>query len=216
MPEISSEVRELFERHPWEDAIPRLVKYALDRIRRLKWQGAQGGEPFGRAAEDFVFIAIQKVLSGERSWDPQRYPDLTIHLMGIIKSEISHFVESQENRCIRTEATLNSNTKEGPIDNTPSSIPSPREALINAELEKEAEEFLWGFLDFLSDDQPLTKMVECIVYGFAKPRDVAEALRVDISEVYNMRKQLRRRLRDYQINDKNEKMRLAEGGKSHG
>jgi len=56
-----------FRRLDWSDLLPRLLLYAEGRIRRLSW-------PRGRLqAQDFVQQAIERALSGERSYDQKKH-----------------------------------------------------------------------------------------------------------------------------------------------
>src|SRR5437868_14422299 len=103
MSELSEEVRDRLDQHPWEDTIPRLELYASKKIKSLYWQGIRNGPmPGGREVEDVVGQAIYKVVEHERRWDPTKYPDLYLYLVNVVDSEISHLVESWDNRNLQS------------------------------------------------------------------------------------------------------------------
>jgi DNA-directed RNA polymerase specialized sigma24 family protein len=80
-------------RRQLSDLYPRLLLYAEGRIRRLSWPR---GKP---QAQDFAQQAIEKALSGKRTYD--RKKDLFHNLCQIISCDISHEIQSYDNRCSR-------------------------------------------------------------------------------------------------------------------
>ena len=215
---IPPEVRSQLEHHPWEEAIPRLELYALRKARRLYWQGIMDGNmPSGNEAADIVLEAIEDVLAGTRSWNPSTQPDLFVHLRSIVDSKLSHLVESKANRSIRSEAML-STEEDHPsalLVQFPDSSPSPDQIVSQAEEEQLAEEFFWGFFEYLKDEPLLQQVSECIVDGITKPAEVATRLGVPPKEVYNMRKRLQRRLTEYRAQWAQKRL-PGKGGKTHG
>jgi len=194
----SNEVRTLLEAHNWSDTIPRLIKYARSRISQGTVCGDRGRKVVnGKTAEDFAMDAIAKVYSGDRQWDSQSYPDLLVVLLGIVKSEISHVFEGKENRTV-VSLNINSEFDEDPIQQIPDFSNSPDGALIAEERRKEDEEYVYGLIDFLADDKPLIGIVECIMEGITKPKEMADKMKVGVQEIYNLKKRMGRRLREYQ------------------
>jgi DNA-directed RNA polymerase specialized sigma24 family protein len=220
MAEIPPEVRTELEQHPWEETIPRLELYALRKARRLYWQGIMDGNmPTGQEAADVVLEAIEDLLTGKRSWDPSIQPNLFAHLRSIIDSKLSHLVESWANRHVRTESALS--TEDNNATGSPSPhvqfsepTPSPAEMMLRAEEERLAEEFFWGFYEYLSDEPLLQKVIECIDDDL-KPAEMAAHLGVPQKEIYNIRKRLQRRLADYRAQC-GQKPLPGKGGKIHG
>ena len=216
MAEIPSHVRKLLDEHNWEDTLPRLLLFSLRRIRRITWHGAKGEcPPAGKMAEDFVMSVIEKVFSGQRKWDPQAYPDLLKYLFGVIHSDINHLAESIENRSVmRPESQLKSTEedKERAIEKFPSQTLSQEKILLGAEKQEKAEEFLFGFIDFLGDEQKLIDLVECIMDDFVRPKDIARKMQVEIKDINNMKKRMQRRLRDYQERLGDQKAEVLQGG----
>jgi RNA polymerase sigma factor (sigma-70 family) len=195
---IAPETRALLEQHHWETTIPRLVKYALDKTRRLYWQGKLGGDlPGGQQAEDLVEEAIEKVRSGERKWNPYDQPDLYEYLRSVIDSLISHLVNSRENRVV-IRLVPNDDDKD-PINRFPDRAATPLDRLLQEEREASSERWFWGFHSSLADDPPLQRYIECI-YEYPtniKPSAIAEQLGITLAEIYNLKKRLKRRLTKY-------------------
>jgi len=74
---------------------------------------------------------------------------------------------------------------------------NPEEIALREEVETRADKFVAGFLDELGDDDFLVGVVEQLIDGLEKPRELAAALGVQVQEVYKARKRLSRRLDDY-------------------
>ena len=92
-------VLELLETADWNDIILKLTRYAIWRARRYTWRSGDPTRlPEGKAPEDIAIDAIEKVWNGTRDWDPEKYPDLLVHLKWIVKSDIEHLLSSMEHR----------------------------------------------------------------------------------------------------------------------
>ncbi len=192
MAEITLEVRQLLEKQPWKEIMARLLLYADNKMQRLVWRGSFGGHPpEGIQAKDLIQTVIEKVFSGNRTWNPDRHPDLVGFLMDALDSEISNLVRSFENRRLRPEASLAEGALERIDDVT------PEVQLLNKEREGESEDLLLSFLEFLTPDDELRKVVETIMDGIVKRADIAGHLGVTVAEVDARRKRLSRRVQEY-------------------
>lgn len=215
MPEIPDNIRRLLEEHGWGDTMPRLLKFAISRIRRLSWYGKRGGEvAISRMAQDFVMDAIAKVYAGERKWNPETCPDLLKYLIWVIHSDTNHAAQSSENKSTIERDDKDEFIKqemEKFLEQMQQFIPLPGDYLLKEEQRQQDEEYLSGFIDFLDDDRPLVGIVECIMDGIEKPRDMATKLGVGVQEIYHMKKRLRRRLKEYQNNNRLQRAPLMEG-----
>jgi len=210
MNSIPESTKILLKAYDWDDVTPRLLRYALKKVRFLTWKGIPNS---GEIAQDIVQEAILKTWSGERSWIPETHPDLFIHLKSVIKSLISHAVSSPQNTRQIFESSIFPESNTSFFDTVESKSPSPLQNIAKQEDEKEANEFICNFIDYLHDDTPLTKMFECILDGIDKPRDIAKELNIDVTEVYNLRKRLCRAYENFKSDlDKTEKENISEGG----
>ena len=85
----------LLEEKDWKNIVIKLTHYALWRARRYPWKtGCSNHLPGGMTPADIACGAIEKVLSGTRKWDPDKYPDLLKHLQWIVDSDMEHLFSS--------------------------------------------------------------------------------------------------------------------------
>jgi len=214
-----SELFDLLEKN-LDDIIPRLTMYTLNKMKKRYWRGVRDGNPpGGQEAIDFVLQAIEKIISGQRNWNPQTQPDLFGYLKDIIDSDINHLVESWENKNFQSESSLMgdcTDNKDSYFDKLPSSISTPSEIMLQEEDERLNDKFLWGFYDCLADEPQLIKVVECIIDGIHKPSDIATKMGISTKEVYNIKKQLQRRLNDYRSKQSLRSLPATKGGKTNG
>jgi DNA-directed RNA polymerase specialized sigma24 family protein len=177
----------------WNDIVDRLVVHADRKMRRLVWRNLRGGDPpGGEEPTDIVQSVIEKVITGTRKWNPAKHPDLLSYLQDQVDSEISNLVRSFENRYHISEASL-SDTKilEGTDETTP-------ETELIAEGDKiQSDDFVLGFLEFLNKEPELQSIVEAILDGNKKRAEIADAIKITVSELDVQKKRLKRRLSDY-------------------
>jgi hypothetical protein len=142
-----------------------------------------------------VGIVIEKVLTGVRTWDPVRNPDLDAFLESVVDSELSHLVESWEHRHVRTAAAFSAPEQLGQeIGQGSSSADGPLEKAVAGEEAIRRAEFFDSFHASLADDPVLQGIVACIHEDVVKPGEIAVRLGIPVTEIYNRRKQLQRRL----------------------
>lgn len=195
--------------HQLDDGlVERLTLHALQKLERRYWQGVLGGEvPGGDVAMDFVETAVEKTLrsahgeKGGRKWDYEIQPDLFQHLKSVIDSDINHAAKSWENRHFRSEAALTSETEAGQkiglFGFIPSDAPNPRDQCLEAEEEEARQKLLFAFIDFLSDDAELQKVLELMFDGIGKPADQARRLGLSPDQMYVLTRRMSRRIEEF-------------------
>lgn len=198
MEALSSKTKTLFDQHNWKDIYPRLLYHAHQKARRLRWQSVIDGHmPGGKEVEDIVIESLEAIFSGDRAWDPEKQPDLYKHLTGIIDSKLNHLAESAENRLVRSASTLtgrDGQSNEAEAIGARSELPpTPSDEAI----EKECEEYILGFIDYLSDDPLLQNIVQAILDGVEKRAEIAEVCGVKVEDITNADKRLMRRAKIY-------------------
>jgi len=203
----------LIQQADWDDIYPRAIKYALSKLS-FRSGSPRKGNPEQDEAECLVNEAIKKIIEscaekksegptkGIRKWDPERGP-LLDYLISVIRSDISHLYESQEYKLtsrlpvsshhdddiepIETEELLN---KAHNLDNHAAYIgPDSPQLADDALIEKETCNYL---LEVVKGDDELENVVLCMLYGFSKNRDISEQLRVEVRDINNAKKRLRR------------------------
>lgn len=196
---------EFLESQPWEEVIPRLLVYASKKSKRLFWRGVYGGHlPEGNEIIDLVQEAVEKVLTGQRNWNTEVYPDLFSYLKSVVDSELSHLADRLDNKHVRRDTVTvqagdcgEDEQEVSLIGSHPTPSPHPEEAYLLREEEDRCEKFFWGFYESLEGKPFLQKIVECIWDDVVKRAEIASKLGVPASEVDNARKQLQRRLDEY-------------------
>jgi len=101
-----NEALKRFSEADWDEMLPRLVQYALFKVRRLEWRTGDF-LPRGMMPEDLALEAIRKTcdgLSGARRgkgvriWNPEKDPELLHFLRSVIDSDVHALVQSSEHK----------------------------------------------------------------------------------------------------------------------
>lgn len=182
----------LLEKLDWEEITLELIDYANIRTRRLKWRTESNSDlPQGKRAEDIVQEAILQTFKGKRKWNPEKYPDILIFLKLVINSIVSHLVNSQNHKRLQR---LPENDNGKSLDNTfdLGYSPTPEDELL-------ADETLGKIYEAISGDEELQSIVDAIMSGYTKSREIAEITGFDVSRVYQLRRKLDRRLNKLEI-----------------
>jgi RNA polymerase sigma factor (sigma-70 family) len=167
----------------WEDLYPRLLLATEGRLRRIWWRGRPlPSASRGLQAEDFVQQAIESALTRRRTWDPTR--NLFQNLWQIISSDISHTVESYENRNVDSQ-------EDSPVINLRDFRQSPEDVAIYNDQVK-------SLLSFLEERDPDAKQVAALILSdVTKSMELALQLELSVKEIENIKKRLRRLCRLY-------------------
>lgn len=199
--DLPNEILHLLAAFPWDEKIPRLLMHASLKAKNKRWRTVFDGQlPDGKEIQDIVYQAIEKVLSGERKWNPKEQPDLFHYLQGIIDSDLSHLARSLENRVLMSEADVDCRSGEDNaswLDTLPSPALDPELLQIAKEDDARGEAFFYNFYVFLDGKPVLQGMIECIEEGIDKSADMAKKLGIPVNEIYNASKQLRRKLEEF-------------------
>jgi len=182
----------------WKSIQVKLLEYALFKIRRLRWNSASASDslPKGLTAEDLVVQAIEKVFQGDRVWDPARCPDLISYLCSVIDSDVSHLVNSEENRVLRR------------LDDEVSGYVTPEredaETLLLARERDEREsadfgDFYEELTEFFEKDAPVRAILSSFMRNAKegeriKPATVMAETGLPMIEIRNAMKRLRRKV----------------------
>jgi len=167
-----------FGRVDWKDVYPRLLLATVGRLRRSGWCPA-----CEMHATDFVQTAIEKAMSRQRSWDPDR--SLIQNLWQIISSEISHAVVSYGNK------------KLDPVDETVAQINDYRENPEDTAIYRSQLDHLLSYLYF--QDAEAASIANLILsVGMTKSRELSIQLKRPAHEIENIKRRLRRYCLKYQ------------------
>lgn len=198
-------VLDLLKVQNWPDIIRRLTYYAIWRAKRYSWNsGSINRLPEGKTPEDIACSAIEKVWSGTRAWDPDKYPDLLKHLMWIVNSDMGHLFSSPEHQTSRRilqeedEPGMENGQKEMILETSVTMEASTKANTAEEELiareEKELEEKLKGKLyEMVKGDEDLEILLVFFEDGIDKPERIATEMGWDIAKVYNLKRKLFRK-----------------------
>lgn len=177
-----------------------LGRYALSVSSRLYWRTGNAVDlPRGETVDSIVSKALTKVLTGERRWNPQTAPDLPNYLMGVIDSLLNHLAQHKDNTALRavprqpdgSDAPLSPAL--GATDWHPESL-DPESVLLQHEQTAYEDRILQHLLDVSQDDPLVTQIILAMRDGHDKPGEVATALGIPVSEIYNAMKRLDRKM----------------------
>jgi hypothetical protein len=189
----------LLEKQDWRDIILRLTHHAIVRFRWYNWKTRL---PRGNSPEDIALGAIEKVWDGTRDWDPDKYPDLLIHLKWIVNSEIRNLYDSLEHRKTARNPDQNSDdfaelesieSAHAHRHSLGAQALNPEEELIAAHDRTFKEALLSEFRDRAKEDEDLELLFLCFDDGIDKAETISRVTGWDIKKVYNLRRKLLRK-----------------------
>ncbi len=161
-------IEEAILSHDMDDIVDRMTLYANYRLKGVNIKELIGKEPF-----DFVQEVLCKVLEGEkRIWDQSKcsFPEF---LFGCLKSEISNFFDSNSKR------TFSDIVPDISEDHT--------------SVEDEVRQISSLLKQEGADDEEII-LFTYWTDGICKPAAISEDLGIEIKDVLNITKRLRRRL----------------------
>jgi hypothetical protein len=177
--------------------IKELGRYALSVSRsKPRWRTADPVNlPRGESVDSIVSLAFEKVLTGERVWNPDKEPDLKIYLMGVIDSLLSHLSRHKDNTAVTAmpETTEQVDQRAGFDWQAPPPL-DPETALLVQEQKQFEAQAVRLLLDTSQDDPVVADIVRAMQAGHAKAGEIAEVLGIAVTEVYNAMKRLDRKI----------------------
>lgn len=188
------EPRPIFTDIDDDELITRLLGYADFLLHTHTWQGTRGGEPPDGAASDLVQTAFFLYLAEFRH-RPEGLEAFTF-MAGVIRSRLSHLLEKHKHE----------NVPHLPIVNDPAawpdtvaaeSIPS-RDTTCTDGTMAIAETWLPRLRSSFGENSLVVRYVELIISGtFNSASTRAKELGVQVGDVFNLNRQLRRFARRY-------------------
>jgi len=164
-------VQKLLDDYDWNTAILKLSAYT---VWYCKWKNIM--LPSGLEQEDIAMIAIEKVYTGERKWDPANDPDLFKYLTGVCNSIISNQTSSVQAK----ETSLTNITEQ----QQPEADDYTIEEMYCERLDREIAAAMRG--------DPECLMVYKALKDGERPREIAEEYAISVESVRNAQKRIRR------------------------
>jgi hypothetical protein len=170
-------------------------RYAFSKSRRLRWRTGSTIElPGGETVFSIVSKAFEKLISGERGWNPAEQPSLQRHLESVVDSLLSHLVESADNKLLAKLPTHEAGLEEAEVREwRRRGSQTPEEILLQKERD-ELDDIAIGRLEEACSDDPLLRSVVAAMRdGLAKPADIAEVTSHSVKDINNCFKRLDRK-----------------------
>ena len=198
-------VLDLLEAADWKDIIFRLTHYAYWKASKYTWKCGNPKQLLGgKTPEDIALGAIEKVWSGVRDWNPDKYPDLIKHLMRIVDSDLNHLINSLESKKTPRltdkfqESGKNIDYEEKHLNRSSIKydsydIVNPEKQLIAKEDEEFEEKVIKEFYEIVKGDEDLEMLLICFEEGINKPEEIATQTGWDIQKVYNLKRKISRK-----------------------
>ncbi len=186
------------EQVDWATVGVQLVGYAAYLARGYRWgSNAADTLALGMAAEDVAALAIRKVWSGERRWDPERHDELLRFLKGVVRSEMGHlYHRSAARHEVRNPTGPDGNESEAKLERRAGEAierSDPESALIDREERAREAARIHDLRAAVADRPELIAIIDAIGAGCGeRPRHLAEHLGIAVPEINNRLKRLRR------------------------
>jgi hypothetical protein len=203
-----NQARDLIERMPddeLEKMILELGYYALKVRNEYQWRTKdKDALPKGETIKSVVSLAMEKVLAGERRWNPAQQPDFRKFMRDVIDSLINHLARSKDNAILTTVPEEGSedeiswgagSDKAGPgAEWLARNEVTPEQALLNEESQAQKNKAIRILLEECAADQTLTRIVSAMLEGRDQCGEIADVIGIEVKEVYNAMKRLDRRV----------------------
>lgn len=169
----------------WDSAIPRVLLYAVKRVRYLN---------LSIDPEDLVSHACEKAISGERKWYPENCK-LDKFLMGVVSSEITNYAKKKINNEHIQFEIIEEKYNNIEINDNHENI-FYQENLVDRKQQRKI------LSDFLEDQDVILKKIADLIldFGISHPKELSEELKISIEDAKNAKKRLRRALKKFLSN----------------
>ncbi|OGP48363.1 MAG: hypothetical protein A3K30_06745 [Deltaproteobacteria bacterium RBG_13_51_10] len=194
---------ELLESANWGGIILKLIHHVIWRAQRytLKFINRDDCLQEGKSPADIALGAIEKVLTGTRSWSPDKYPNLLAHLMWVADSDLQHLFSSAEHKKSgRMPETISATDldgeKEAGQETTLNAVLDPEtpERQVLAKEQSDFEQRLKTELySLVEGDEDLEMLLLCFEEGLDKEESIAKATGWEITKVYNLKRKVLRK-----------------------
>ncbi len=188
----------------WDMLVLNLTRYTIYEMDRKTWMHRR--IPNGLTPEDLALEAIADFLDRKRTWNYEKQPNLLYFLKSVVDSKISHLFELDDYK--RTQPfpmTEEGQEVEEMLDKanpaadhacySPIKSLNPEEILLKKEEKQGDEAVVRMLIDLIAGDKELETLFDLICDGL-KPAEIAAKMRINVKEVYNLKKRLDRKCRE--------------------
>lgn len=157
-----------------------LVAYVINRAKMMYgWHVDRNGLlPDSMSPVDMAYTAIKQTITGERTWNEERHPDLIMHLKSTVNSYLSNCYRSWTNRFVRRYEPED-------LQRLPDRSHSGRlDGLVSRLIVEKMLETMVG-------EPELIEVIEAALGGYEKPAEIAEVIGVEPEEIYRRMRRIR-------------------------
>jgi len=149
-----------------------------------------------KAAEDLAQEAVVRTLSGERTRDPAKWPDIVIFMEQTMRSILCSEMKRLKRQGIALDGAgvddeHPADAKLGLLDDRARGFRDPLLEMLGRE---ECDQILEAVLDAAEDDPNVEKVANALMDGGPKPEDIAQETGLSVKQVYQVKRKLLRRL----------------------
>lgn len=171
------------------EAMRNASAFAFSLIASRTWRGSDEGVlPNGATVEDIVYEAFENVVDGSK-WDEDK--PFWLILKGLVRGKIGNLVRSWENRKFSNADQIDTRKEQNVsfFDELSPHDPSPAKLL---EQREEDENFMLELSEAMADRKEEQLIVDAIIDGTTKRREIAETTGISLKEFDQARKRLKR------------------------
>lgn len=177
---------------------PAVLTRAVMLVRRRPWFVKRYGSE-KEAAEELAQDAVLRTMTGKRTWNPARVPDLDYFLGGVMRSILSaasksptFLTEPLSTVPVAQDAGEYTSADEtlGTLDDRARGMKDPEMELLDAE---SCSMLVDRALDAAGDDASAAKVVGAVVDGCQKVAEIADATGLTAEKVYSATRKIRGR-----------------------
>jgi len=169
--------------------------YAQRKFVRLGWRSKDRyRSPHGQGPDDIASEAIIRTIENRRVYNAQKCPDFEHFLRGCVDSIICNLIDSHEfkkRKEIPYIVTDEGETKEIELEGKEA---DPLQTYIEKDMVQKVESILE---QNFAEDKIVIGIYECFKAGIYKRSELADYLGVDVKEIDNAQKRLRREMDKY-------------------
>lgn len=185
----------LTENEQWRKILNRLTLYAQRKFVRLGWKNKDGyRSPRGQGPEDIASEVILRTIEGRRVHNAERCPGFEQFLRGGVDSIISHIIDSPEFEKRKATPFVVADKDETKEIESEGREADPLQICIEKDMVQKVKAILEKNF---AEDKIVIGIFECYKASIYNRSEMAEYLEVDIKEIDNAQKRLRREMDKY-------------------
>jgi len=183
----------------WNYVYPRLLRYATYKCRKFAWLGTVTFDPESIAQEAVALIYGRGEDGNYRNWDRSKCSDIIKFLKGVVDSLVSH--EYEKMKTFKIESLDCKKHTDVDISHDPDfSVMNFMDFLSAADPAKELEmkenisQMVKSIRNAAGENKYAKLVVSCLEQGIGKPREIADEIGIDVTEVYQILRRLREKI----------------------